>query len=328
MIRLLPYDEFPGAVDLTVSGRKIDGKTRALSVVEKADRVVELRSEEDGSSLPWTTLDIDLRVDLDQITLSAFAEDDTSLTVVGQLRCPTAELRQGIRFQPTDDTRTTWTASVHLDRQWVSGTASLRAVLCASTPGRRSRPLGHSRGWRVAFDPAQTTPTSGAIEMKWQDFSAPDAGLDFLAPYDDERFFIDVDDTNPILYLNSAHQELLDILDDRIIGGPKKAMQDLLVSEIATKTRIGLLGAAIASVDPADPDWPVEQWKRNLLEEFIEALPLDIIPEDGPRWIAEARSDLAMFQEMQEQVIATVEKQMKSGKYTTQAIKKLLRDDL
>ena len=156
-----------------------------------------------------------------------------------------------------------------------AGKLKLEGVICGTIEGSGHRFLGRSEPWNLYFDEADHLPLSGTLRVQWVDFDQP-GEYTFLTEYADQSFYTDLVDDRPTVFLNRSekYSGLFALLADRKRTVRwDRALHNAERVSIARSVWMAMLNAAIAAIEQGqegdDPDWPEQDWKRQVLQKLL-----------------------------------------------------------
>ncbi|KUH81408.1 MULTISPECIES: hypothetical protein [unclassified Mycobacterium] len=327
---IYPYSRL-GEVDLDIRELRRDNIVQKLEDQQRSLRQIWILAEGEERSR-WTSIELAVNVKLQPAELASLEEagaHDLAVSVV--TRCPTAELRQSNLLERSQVDPLRWTGKVLLDRQFVAGAGESYAIVAASFASDGDRRLvGRSLPWSLHFDAVAPFPSRGALDIRWADFAADPPAIPELTTFKDERFYIDLDDDRPTLFLNKALDYLPSLLKDQRRRGPQRGLHEVIAVEIATKTRLALIECASSHIDyedPSDPKWPIINWQRAALEELLEDMPEDYA-RDELKIFGNARESAEFARQLEQIIVATVERQLKAGAVTRRAYETVVGNEV
>ena len=279
-----PYKTIGGDVELRIANGKLDDGDFPKNPFTPDQRLVQLY-DLDKTSWRCVTLDLELIVPAEEIAALEKTGGEVTATAVAQ--CPATQLRQTIRLQRAAGKAAKWHGTAELDRDNYRGRVELVGLVVGTVAGRPDRYLGRSEPWSVHFDEPAVLPLEGTLRVQWVDFKNP-GEQGFLKDHFDKPSFTDLSDTVPTVYLNKCDDfaGLPAIMDDRRRPNKwDKALHDSQRVGIARSVWLAMLNTALAAVreddDGGDPNWPAEDWKRQVLRALLPEIYPDVSPEQA-----------------------------------------------
>jgi hypothetical protein len=128
----------------------------------------------------------------------------------------------------------------------------------------------------VYFDEPPSFRFRGTLSVRWVNFKSPDE-KSLGREFPDSTHVVSFSGGMPEILLNSGFPGLEPILKDQPNRrGTDKAMHDMLRTSIARAVWMSLVGDSLAAVKSGDedepPDWPDEDWQREVLERILRAI--------------------------------------------------------
>lgn len=267
-----PYKRIEGDLVLTVMSVDIDEKDPAPEVLTA--EAIEQRQITlwDQEKTKWKT--VRLRAELlgptEELRRHPAGESITATLII---RCTSTWERRAVAMQKVNGPDAKWVADVELQRDDFFGTTFLSASLSGPIVDVNGRPLCSSEAWRLHFDQPAIDSKTGAIAVKWADFSNDDRL--FLKEYANEPFFADFESGSPTLYLNKGgvFDRLPTLLTDRPRKGADLVVHNAERVGIARAVWLAMLHASIAGIrkseENAEPDWPESEWQTRVLKSVL-----------------------------------------------------------
>lgn len=284
---IFPYKTLDGDVRLRLYGGGLDDGDWPKSPYTADFRLVQLH---DLDKADWQVAHFEVEA---TVPAEEVAKRGTDVRVLAVVECPSTQYRATVPLR-AEPGGAKWSGRVELHRDNFAGKVSVHALVAGEVHRTANRYLGISDTWAVYFDEPDVPPLSGTMRCRWVDFENP-GDLRFLKTFAEHPFYTDLDSPQPTLYLNSAkHFEgLSTLLGDRKRTAAEKPLHNAERLSIARTVWMALFNTSIASIpreDDGTPDWPAEDWKRNVLRKMLARIyPLQ---SDGERLAAalEARS--------------------------------------
>lgn len=321
---LYPYKRLFGDVALRLDGLRVDGEEVPGSRVDPDRREVRL-IELERAEWEVATLQVVLSGPLTE--LRDWQQEGMAVAAFAAAHCAASNTRQAVRLEPDPDHQGRWSGTLELQRSNWFGRVDLRGALIATVKGVEHRMIGAPEPWAIRLDDVPPPPVSGAIKTLWQDFAAPDDGLEWLQDHKAEPAFLRLDDEQPVLYLNRGFEGLKALLDRK----PKRergeqALHEEARAAIAAEVWTAIFNAAVQAIREEEdeaPDWPEEPWKRTALEMLLDRLYPDKAPEDALAEIAAMRRDQNLGGTLQQRLLIAVSQHVNGAKLLRKAIKEL-----
>lgn len=286
-----PYKTIAGDVELRIPEGKLDDGAFPKNPFTPDQRLVQLY---DLDRRAWRSVSFELELigPADEVAALEKAGGEVTATAVAQ--CPATQLRQTVRLQRAASKAAKWNGTVELNRDNFRGWVELVGLIVGVVASRPARHLGRSEPWSLHFDEPAVLPLEGTLRVQWIDFKNP-GEQQFLSDHADKPSFTDLSDTVPTVYLNKCDDfaGLPSIMDDRRRTNKwDKALHDSQRVGIARSVWLAMLNAALAAVredeDGGDPNWPAEDWKRQVLQALLPEIYPDVSPEQA---LAQAMAD-------------------------------------
>jgi len=269
--RFFPYRYVRGGVRLRVSGCELDGQ-HAVEVEAEAPRL-EL-------DVPWDEARIDLELTVDRETCAYVGATVEELELLVVIRCGPTFLRVGERVPLTSaDQAAVVKHSMSVRRDALRGTAEIQAFLVRRTPaaettvrGRaasRGARVADSRVWELLVDRRRER-RGEHLEVRYRKFSSDEA-----LPAHDRRnvYALDLDQDDPILWINADHERIAGILDSKGNTGRQARLREVFFDQIAHSVWTQLFLRAARSW--AQNEELVYPWEESVLEVLLR----DVYPE-------------------------------------------------
>jgi len=163
--------------------------------------------------------------------------------------------------------------TVRLARDELRATAELAPVLVraaaasAPAPGfasARGARLAMGRAWSLRIDRLRD-PDGQFLDTRYHPFSEDER----LRPIADTLFHLEVGDS-PTLWINSDHERIVDVLDDRGTRGPRARAREVLFDLIAQSVWTQLF--VHAALDLGQTGDVVYDWEDSVLRELLAGL--------------------------------------------------------
>ncbi len=291
MKAFFPYKTIGGDIELRITDGKLDDDDFPKNPFTPDQRLVQLY-DLDKKSWRHVALELELIGPAEEIAALERSGSEVTATVVAH--CPATQLRQTIRLQRAGGKAVKWYGTAELDRDNYRRRAELVGLVVGTAAGRPYRHLGRSEPWSVHFDEPAVLPLEGTLRVQWVDFKSPGEQA-FLKDHCDKPYFTDLSDAVPTVYLNKCDDfaSLPAIMDDRRRTNKwDNALHDSQRVGIARSVWLAMLNTALAAVeedeDGGDPDWPTEDWKRQVLQALLPRIYPDVSLEQA---LAQAIAD-------------------------------------
>lgn len=279
-----PYKTIRGDIELRISDGKLDGGDFPKNPFTPDQRLMQLY-DLDKKNWERVTLELELVGPADEIAAIEKAGGEVGATVVAH--CTATQLRQTIPLQRAGGKAAKWHGTAELDHDNFRGRVEISGLIVGTAAGRPYRHLGRSEPWSIHFDEPAVLPLEGTLRVQWIDFKNP-GEQGFLRDHADKPSFSDLSDSVPTVYLNKCDDfaGLPAVLDDRRRSNKwDKALHDAQRVGIARSVWLAMFNASLAAVreeeDGGDPDWPIEDWKRQVLQALLSEIYPDVSPEQA-----------------------------------------------
>jgi hypothetical protein len=271
-MRIYPYGVLNGDVKLRIEKVALDGNPVIPQFIDDERRIIGIKQI---GSTQWGTLSFRIFVDGPSSELSATTQW-TNVEAVVSANCGPSNTRVAIPLQPKPGSIGRWTGLAELDRVDWFGSIAVSGSITATVDGVKKRLIGVADSWQISLDDLPRPPAGQAMTIKWEKFVEPaDPSHNYLIPYADEPFFVRIDSTNPILFLNSGFQGLYGLLSDRKRRPASEgALHDQLRGAIAAETWFQLFIDALNHIQEVEGevDWPEAEWRTNALQLLLEQI--------------------------------------------------------
>lgn len=219
--RFLPYASLRGASLIGEPELVVDGKPREEGI--DTDKALVSLDDDDWkvAVLRWPV------VVASEELLPVVPDDEAAeppVNVVVLVRCPATRLRRAVMAEGG-------AVQITIAREDVRDAVHFTPLLMRTTtrdqptPGFASRAgvrLGQGRAWDLRVDPK--TPKAGQfLDVRYRRFS--DDAL--LAPLGDTLYHLEVDQPEPILWINADHERLVPVLDAKGSTGKQARMREV-----------------------------------------------------------------------------------------------------
>jgi hypothetical protein len=282
MRMLYPYPTLVGDVDLYVRSATIDGQAVPSDFLEPDRRLLAIAGIGRDS---WDIARVKIEVTAPQTEIKDFISKDAKPTALSILHGGATNMRRGVQLQSDPANPARWTGVVELDRPHWYGRLELTARVVATVDGVRGRVIGEAHPWAVALDDLPRPPVHGNIPVRWDNFKEPES-LPELTTVADQPFFVHLDVDQPVLYLNDGFSGLRPLLEDRA-RRPRDAqvLHDQTRVTFASAAWTAMFESALAAAaevtEPGEPEFPSEEWERNVLEILLARMYQERTPEDA-----------------------------------------------
>jgi len=272
-MRIYPYPVLNGDVTLRIGGVALDSNTVVPEFVDQERRTIGISSI---GNTRWGTLTFGVRVDGPVSELAIPDGPWTNVTAVVTANCGRSNTRVSVPIDAEPGSPARWRGTAELDRLDWFGTITVSAIVLGTVDGIDHRLIGSAEPWHIALDDLPRPPVGQAMTLTWENFRAPSKdGRSYLAKYADEPYFLKIDPTDPVLFLNSDFEGLVGLLGDRRRRPPaERALHDQARGAIAAEAWLLLFLDAIGHVEIelGDIAWPQEDWRQNVLRTFLESM--------------------------------------------------------
>ncbi len=283
---IYPYERLFGDIDLRLDGLKVDGARVPGNRIDSDRREVRLLELEKSE---WERAQLEVTVSGPQLELQ---ERHTPARAIALVHCAASNSRQAIELDADERDPSTWHGRLELERASWFGRIDLRGSIVAEVDEVADRVIGDAEPWTIRLDDVPPPPAHGAIEIRWQEFRHPDEHLAWLKEFEAEPAYLQLDDVQPVLYLNRSFEGLKALLDRKPAREPgEQALHDQTRATIAIEAWTAMFNASIQAIQFDEegivPDWPEEGWQRTALEILLERMYPDKTLEDALAEVAE-----------------------------------------
>jgi len=269
---IYPYKTLAGDIALKIPSGLLDDRPFPRNPFTPDRRLIALH---DIGKDDWQFVSFSVDVSASAEEVVSFEEEHGAVSAIVVAHCPRSNLRHTFILQRDKSAPATWTGQVELMRASFAGKMKLEAVISGTIDGYEFRFLGRSEPWNLYFDEADHLPLSGTLRVQWVDFDQP-GEYTFLTEYADQPFYTDLVDDRPTVFLNRSERfrGLTTLLDDRKRTlSWDRALHNAERVSIARSVWMAMLNAAIAGIEQGqageDPDWPEQDWKRQVLQKLL-----------------------------------------------------------
>lgn len=276
---IFPYPTLANRLGLAVEGvtyrRSVEDQGRKLQKHEYMpddERYTIAIVDTERYPLDSSVLDLNLQIQAPRGELQTMEKQGMEPRVVVVLSCGQTQMRLAHRARASEADHSIWTVDLELDRQLFAGTVNLRAILYGTVDELDHRYLGESSAWEIVLDPGSRPPVSGALPVRWVDFTAStDVELHGIK---EEPFYLNMSTgALPEVLLNSSFQGLPELFPDtgRPPGqwGSLHELQRLSIARSVWMAMFQVSLAAVESPEGEEPDWPGVEWQRRVLREIL-----------------------------------------------------------
>jgi hypothetical protein len=200
----------------------------------------------DGHQHEWQ----DARISLSAFTSEAKPDGLQELSAYAMVACGATQLR--LSFPMFGDADSGFRGEFSIPRAAVAGKAAIHVDIVSNREDRL-RIVGSSVPWTLVVDVSEAPPPSGAspIRTTWIDFGGGDAPVEArrnpLA-----HCYIDVSQTPPTLYLNSAIDGFQSLIQSETAKMERRRQRDLLGAIVARQITNSLVRSAVLEVTPSE----------------------------------------------------------------------------
>jgi hypothetical protein len=265
---IYPYDRLVEEIPLSLSNLRLDG-----SAPDRDPIVADFRTADVSAVAPdgWNTLEVEANAPVPTDELEEFEAGGRQPLVVIVVDCPATNLRASVICQHHGSGQ--WTGSIVFERDRISGTVLVRAVLAATVNGGRRREVGESPVWTIHVDPPSIPVIEGNLPVRWINFETSEVIPESVR---NDPFFADLSEDAPVVYLNSGFEGLPELLsDDTNRPVAELALREAEYRRIATSVWMGMFNVAAAAIEfegndeDAEPGLPQIEWQRSVLQALI-----------------------------------------------------------
>ena len=224
----------------------------------------------DGHQRDWQ----EAQISLSAISTEVTPEGLTDLSAHVMVTCGATHLRLPFPMVSRGDGQ--FHATFSIPRSSVAAKAAI-FVEIVSNRGGRQRVVGSSIEWTLLIDGSQAPPRVGAAPLRtaWVDFTGPDAPLE--ARRNPLAYcYIDVNDTPPALYLNSAVDGFQSLILADNAKLERRRQRDLLGAMIARQVANSLVRAAVVDVTPGEFGCRATGPTTRVLQDVCKALTAEL----------------------------------------------------
>jgi len=273
MITLYPYELLGGGIRLKVTSVYLDGVELENGLMDPSFRLVDLYRVADGDPT-WQIARLELAVETP--AASDDATDDLRITCIAQ--SPATSMRQSCPMRRSLTDGLSWTCTMELGRENFAEHVTLSAVASYADNARGRTFKGESDTWKIhIYEPAIPN-IEGFLSVRWEDFQSPDMP-DVIRQHQAQPFFVDLQSSAPVLYLNSRIDGLSELMDEtHPRGSTASALQTLECLSIARSAWMAMVTASAVSIEvdeDSEASMPHADWQKAVLEAVID----DIYPE-------------------------------------------------
>lgn len=276
--QFLPYRDRSEGLDLTFRNIQVDGRQREVRI-EESRRLIRLEGVEEN----WGRLSIEGILTVPSTifgnVIGPYEQTDPPVRAGVDLRCGRTYLRKTHLIAMGKDAAGEHQFEILFNRKDVRGTVEIIPTLTriADRPGQ-SQPidaegyaqfkgalLASDRPWEVRID-ADDALSGQHLDVRYESFKDTDN-----LPPQDRIYYIDLSRRkNPILVLNSDHDEIQRILDSEATWGVTARIRDTIFDQISYAVWHQLL---IQSALDIDHNGDVRyDWQDGVLDRFIPKL--------------------------------------------------------
>jgi hypothetical protein len=183
---------------------------------------------------------------------TSMVEKDSMLLL--SIRCPATKLRQTIRLEYAPIGR--WRGEIQLRRSTVRSAVELYPLLVRTStiPGEPVLPglarttsaiIADGGGVRLRIDASEPS-LKGALSVEWEDFR--ESRNTWRKAHASDLFHLDLDGSEPKVWLNSAYSSVKSSLHSTTVKGPEAMIRHLVNALIAQTVWMQLFVAATGSL--------------------------------------------------------------------------------
>jgi len=270
MLTLFPYDQLFGDLVLAIDDLKVDGMWPAKDPTDTQFRLLNLDALERQD---WRTLSLVAHIEGPADELADLEQRGSSPTITLVAACDATNERQAARLTRSETDVARWHGTLELDRANFRGKTSLYGVLAAKVERSPFRLLGRTEDWTIYFDEPAIPPVEGTLRVRWVHFKGEDRPEVLPDDSEHEPFYIDLESTVPIVYLNSDFEGLPGLLsDERGRPAADSALRDAEYRRIATAAWTEIFNVGVAAIrkgEDEEADWPAIDWQENALRSLL-----------------------------------------------------------
>jgi hypothetical protein len=276
MKRLIPYPTLAGDIRLEVREAQLDGVPLNFSMISRSQRTVALH-EIERAQWDEARLTVRLTVPRQEMKMGTWSGIGC-IAVLSERRTNTRSVTP-----LAQDDEDAWRAVVTLHRDRHLGQVELVGQVVATVVEVPGRLIATSDPWTIDLEARHPTEHSSLPHIMTIDFG--DDAHRHLNPYKGDPWMIEAAGDQPVVYLNSSFEGLLDLLD----RGDRPARQ-ALSSQIAAEAWTAMFHAAayVADIDEDQPLWPAD-WRGAVLRRLLPDMFPDRSPDDALIEIATRR---------------------------------------
>jgi hypothetical protein len=191
------------------------------------------------------------------------------------VNCRPTNTRQALKLRPTQHGQ--WEGTLELERDNYRDRADLRAVLTPGAGLLARKPVGFAPAWHVYLDEPPSFRLRGTLAVRWVNFKSDPMAPQLARDFPDSTHVVSFAGGLPEVLLNSNFPGLEAILKDQANRrGTDKALHDMQRASIARAVWMALTGDAMAAIKPGEddeePDWPDEDWQREVLDRVLRLI--------------------------------------------------------
>src|SRR5262249_25103315 len=147
--------------------------------------------------------------------------------------------------------------------------------------------------WLLYFDEPDIPPIEGTLRVKWANFKGPAREECIPAGAETESFYVALEESPPVVFLNLDFPGLPDLLSDEPSRPePEKALREAEYRRIATAAWTEVVNVAVAAIRPCEegeePRWPDQDWQEQALRSVLPQVYEDM---SLPEALAKAHAD-------------------------------------
>ncbi|MBI2378776.1 MAG: hypothetical protein HYV07_32575 [Deltaproteobacteria bacterium] len=262
--RFLPYRYAKSGLLLEVLRARVDGEEVGL---DPDARLVDL------SPMGFRTLTLSLRVSLAPEVVAAVFPPEERESPPGRVavcvRCDPTRFRSSA-FAPESTSILSHDLSLVVPRDDLKGSVELTPFLVRASRGVsgeyasiRGERLASGRSWTVRIDRERSS-TGQFIDVRFEDF----AQLPGVS--DDIVYYLELEQPNPILWLNSKHRAVVEVMMSRATRGARASIRELVFDMIESSVWSQLF--LRASMDLARAGETGYAWEDRVLAKWLPKL--------------------------------------------------------
>lgn len=296
---LYPHDTLSGDLSLTLKEVYLDGKSLSSKQIQQVFSIADIGrsslTDWEEAQLEWI---LNYEEDTKAESLTDFKNRFGEIRAWLALECRPTNLRLSLKMQPSENSNE-WKGTLKIDRELVSGSASVQAWLAYDMGQERielrHRVASESYPWMIYLDPPRSFHREGGLQMHWIDFSSSEE-FAWLKDYSAAFSALDLSPEIPRILLNSAIPGYQDLLTEENSGDPiRETLKTMAAANVSRGPWMAMAQQSLESLKSAGgqlEDWSAPAWQREVLQTLALILGpnqrlRDWIENDGADWIRE-----------------------------------------